>query len=120
MDGGDKRESPDSSAQSKSPRTLRNSMHGNRETSGRLRRKRRQTGGKRRKAIQPACTQRRSRTEVKYQRVARTTRRKPRRRARREDLGSRRTPARSTRHLHSAGRAGPAVGQGGGKDISRH
>ena len=34
MDGGDKRESPDSSAQSKSPRTLRNSMHGNRETSG--------------------------------------------------------------------------------------
>src|ERR1700676_2258025 len=32
MDGGDKRESPDSSAQSKSPRTLRNSMHGNRET----------------------------------------------------------------------------------------
>src|SRR5467141_3100442 len=34
MDGGDRRESPDSSAQSKSPRTLRNSMHGNRETSG--------------------------------------------------------------------------------------
>src|ERR1700724_985292 len=34
MDGGDKRKSPDSSAQSKSPRTLRNSMHGNRETSG--------------------------------------------------------------------------------------
>lgn len=34
MDGGNKRESPDSSAQSKSPRTLRNSMHGNRETSG--------------------------------------------------------------------------------------
>src|ERR1700730_3245782 len=34
MHGGDKRESPDSSAQSKSPRTLRNSMHGNRETSG--------------------------------------------------------------------------------------
>src|ERR1700681_3714959 len=34
MDGGDKRESPDSSAQSKSPRTLRNFMHGNRETSG--------------------------------------------------------------------------------------
>jgi hypothetical protein len=34
MDGGDKRESPDSSAQSKSPRTLKNSMHGNRETSG--------------------------------------------------------------------------------------
>jgi hypothetical protein len=34
MDGGDKRESPDSSAQSTSPRTLRNSMHGNRETSG--------------------------------------------------------------------------------------
>jgi len=34
MDGGDKRESPDSSAQSKSLRTLRNSMHGNRETSG--------------------------------------------------------------------------------------
>src|SRR6266581_2613972 len=34
MDGGDKRESPDSSAQSKSPRTLRNSMRGNRETSG--------------------------------------------------------------------------------------
>ncbi len=34
MDGGDKRESPDSTAQSKSPRTLRNSMHGNRETSG--------------------------------------------------------------------------------------
>jgi RNA-directed DNA polymerase len=33
MDGGDKRESPDSSAQSKSPRTLRNFMHGNRETS---------------------------------------------------------------------------------------
>ena len=33
MDGGDKGESPDSSAQSKSPRTLRNSMHGNRETS---------------------------------------------------------------------------------------
>jgi len=34
MDGGDTRESPDSSAQSKSPRTLRNFMHGNRETSG--------------------------------------------------------------------------------------
>src|SRR5437868_14969572 len=34
MDSGDKRESPDSSAQSKSPRTLRKSMHGNRETSG--------------------------------------------------------------------------------------
>ena len=34
MDGGEKRESPDSSAQSKSPRTLRNFMHGNRETSG--------------------------------------------------------------------------------------
>jgi len=34
MDGGDQRESPDSSAQSKSPRTLRNFMHGNRETSG--------------------------------------------------------------------------------------
>jgi RNA-directed DNA polymerase len=34
MAGGDKRESSDSSAQSKSPRTLRNSMHGNRETSG--------------------------------------------------------------------------------------
>jgi RNA-directed DNA polymerase len=34
MDGGGKRESPDSSAQSKSPRTLRNFMHGNRETSG--------------------------------------------------------------------------------------
>ena len=34
MDGGDRRESPDSSAQSKSPRTLRNFMHGNRETSG--------------------------------------------------------------------------------------
>src|SRR6202165_2445633 len=34
MHGGDKRESPDRSAQSKSPRTLRNSMHGNRETSG--------------------------------------------------------------------------------------
>src|SRR5260370_26825757 len=34
MGGGDKREPPDSSAQSKSPRTLRNSMHGNRETSG--------------------------------------------------------------------------------------
>src|SRR5260221_10861409 len=34
MDGNGKCESPDSSAQSKSPRTLRNSMHGNRETSG--------------------------------------------------------------------------------------
>src|SRR5260370_10635791 len=34
MDGGDKRESPDSSAQSKSPRTLSNSMQGNREASG--------------------------------------------------------------------------------------
>jgi RNA-directed DNA polymerase len=34
MDGGAKRESPDSSAQSKSSRTLRNFMHGNRETSG--------------------------------------------------------------------------------------
>jgi RNA-directed DNA polymerase len=34
MDGGGKRESPDSSAQSKSPSTLRNFMHGNRETSG--------------------------------------------------------------------------------------
>jgi RNA-directed DNA polymerase len=34
MDGGARRESPDSSAQSKSPRTLRNFMHGNRETSG--------------------------------------------------------------------------------------
>lgn len=34
MNGGNKRESPDSSAQSKSPRTLRNFMHGNRETSG--------------------------------------------------------------------------------------
>ena len=34
MNGGDTRESPDSSAQSKSPRTLRNFMHGNRETSG--------------------------------------------------------------------------------------
>src|SRR5438034_10521842 len=34
MDGGGKRESLDSSAQSKSPRTLRNFMHGNRETSG--------------------------------------------------------------------------------------
>jgi len=34
MNGGDKRESSDSSAQSKSPRTLRNFMHGNRETSG--------------------------------------------------------------------------------------
>ncbi len=34
MDGGDRREPPDSSAQSKSPRTLRNFMHGNRETSG--------------------------------------------------------------------------------------
>ena len=34
MDGGARRESPDSSAQSKSPSTLRNFMHGNRETSG--------------------------------------------------------------------------------------
>src|SRR5437868_4366404 len=34
MDGNGKCESPDSSTQSKSPRTLRNSMHGNRETSG--------------------------------------------------------------------------------------
>ena len=34
MDGGVTRESPDSSAQSKSSRTLRNFMHGNRETSG--------------------------------------------------------------------------------------
>jgi RNA-directed DNA polymerase len=34
MDGGARRESPDSSAQSKSPRTLRNFMYGNRETSG--------------------------------------------------------------------------------------
>ena len=34
MVGGDKRESPDSSAQSKSSCTLRNFMHGNRETSG--------------------------------------------------------------------------------------
>ena len=34
MNGGDTRESPDSSAQSKNPRTLRNFMHGNRETSG--------------------------------------------------------------------------------------
>jgi RNA-directed DNA polymerase len=34
MDGGARRESPDSSAQSKSSRTLRNFMHGNRETSG--------------------------------------------------------------------------------------
>lgn len=34
MDGGDKRESPDNSAQSKSPSTSRNFMHGNRETSG--------------------------------------------------------------------------------------
>jgi hypothetical protein len=34
VDGGAKREPPDSSAQSKSPRTLRNFMHGNRETSG--------------------------------------------------------------------------------------
>jgi RNA-directed DNA polymerase len=33
MDGGDRRESPDSSAQSKSARTLRSFMHGNRETS---------------------------------------------------------------------------------------
>ena len=34
MNGGVIRESPDSSAQSKSPSTLRNFMHGNRETSG--------------------------------------------------------------------------------------
>jgi RNA-directed DNA polymerase len=34
MDGGDIRESPDSSAQSKNSRTLRNFMQGNRETSG--------------------------------------------------------------------------------------
>jgi RNA-directed DNA polymerase len=34
MDGGDTREPPDSSAQSKSPSTLRNFMHGNRETCG--------------------------------------------------------------------------------------
>lgn len=34
MDGGVKREPPDNSAQSKSPRTPENSMHGNRETSG--------------------------------------------------------------------------------------
>jgi len=34
MVGGGKRESPDNSAQSKNPSTSRNSMHGNRETSG--------------------------------------------------------------------------------------
>src|ERR1035441_5114865 len=34
MDGGENRESPDGSAQSKSPRALGNFMHGNRETSG--------------------------------------------------------------------------------------
>ena len=34
MDGGDNRESPDGSAQSKSPRAPGNFMHGNRETSG--------------------------------------------------------------------------------------
>ena len=34
MDGGENRESPDGSAQSKSPRAPGNFMHGNRETSG--------------------------------------------------------------------------------------
>jgi group II intron reverse transcriptase/maturase len=34
MDGGENRESPDGSAQSKNPRALGNFMHGNRETSG--------------------------------------------------------------------------------------
>ncbi len=65
MDGGDKRESPDSTAQSKSPRTLSETLSpfGTRRPPGRLRRKRRQTGGKRRKAVQPACARRRSRTE---------------------------------------------------------
>jgi len=39
------------------PSTLRNSMHGPGRPPGRLRWKRWQTGGKRRQAIQPACTQ---------------------------------------------------------------
>jgi len=74
MNGGDKRESPDSSAQSKSPRTLRNSMHGNRETSGASAP---ETAADRREKAQgrtPCMHAPEESDQVKYRRVARSSR----------------------------------------------
>src|SRR6266702_4689564 len=97
MDGNVKRESPDSSAQSKSPRTLRHSMHGNRETSGASAP---ETAADRREKAQGRTTCMHAPEESDRGVVPKSRPNneayKPRRRARREDLGSRRTPARPT------------------------